>query len=405
VIDNASTKRILFVDDEPNVLLGLQRLLRAYRQEWEMVFVNSGDEALELLTREKFNVIVSDLRMPRMGGIQLLEVVQKKYPEMIRFILSGNTNTDLILQSVNAAHQFLAKPCDADFLQQAIARAFSLRELFKSSVISSIVKDGAALPTLPDLYYKLSAVLAAPDSSAEMIADIISRDVSMSAKILQLVNSAFFGLSRRVDSISHAVSLLGAETINSLLLTTSVFSKFDDDQVERFGIRQIYAHSLRVGEFTARLVSTAWNDRKKADEARLAGMVHDLGKLVFINNNHREWAKIYLEQKSRKEPLYVLEKEALGISHAEVGAYLLTLWGLSNHVVEAVAFHHEPSKAPVKEFGTLAALHLANTMDVSDGEPRALDLDYFQAIGLGDKIEEYSSLCRLPTAKDTEKLG
>lgn len=398
-------KRILFVDDEPNILLGLQRLLRAHRDEWDMTFVPSAEEALALLAKEQFHIIVSDLRMPKMNGVQLLEEVKKSYPEMIRLILSGHANTDLIIQSVGAAHQFLAKPCDAEILQHAIVRAFSLREVFRSDELTRIVKDGSSLPTLPDLYHKLTAALKSPLRSADTIAGIIMRDITMSAKILQLVNSAFFGLSRKVDSISHAVTLLGAETINNIVITTSVFGKFGEELVEKFDIREIYAHSLRVGTASSNLIAATLNDKKKSDEAMLAGMMHDLGKLVFINSAQKEWDNLYLGRKAYQEPFHVLEKKAFGISHAEVGAYLLGLWGLSNNVVEAVAFHHEPNYSPVKEFGTLAAIHLANTLDVNHQKlgygMLALDRGYLDAIGIGEKIEEYGHLCQMSSMDAT----
>jgi HD-like signal output (HDOD) protein len=395
-------QKILFVDDEPNILLGLKRLLHSHRHEWDMDFVNSGDEALEKLKTESYQIIVSDLRMPGTTGVMLLDKVKDQYPDIIRFILSGHGDADMIIQSVGVAHQFMAKPCDADIFQEAITRALKLRELFKSDMLLHIVKDGTSLPTLPELFQELTEALRSPNSTADKIAAIIVQDMSISAKVLQLVNSAFFGLSRQIDSISQAVGLLGAETINNIVLVTQVFDKFDESQVTEFGIREIYSHSLAVGSSASKLMKAVTHDRKKADEAMLAGMVHDLGKLVLINSNNEKWKQLYRSHGHSGKPFYEQEREMLGVSHAEVGAYLIGLWGLSNKVLEAVAYHTRPSEAPCTDhFDSLTALYLANIFELQrnaserDHEHIELDMEYLESIGVADRIEEFREICSI----------
>lgn len=399
-------QKILFVDDEPNILLGLKRLLHSHRREWDMQFVNSGEEALELLAKEPFQVIVSDLRMPGTTGVMLLDKVKELYPDIIRFILSGHGDTDMILQSVGVAHQFMAKPCNADVFQGAITRALKLRELFRSPLLLDIVKDGSSLPTLPELFQQLTEALQAPNSTADKIAEIIAKDVSISAKILQLVNSAFFGLSRRIDSIAQAVALLGAETINNIVLVSQVFDKFDESAVNEFGIREIYANSLAVGTGASRLAKKILQNRKLADEAMLAGMVHELGKLILINSDNEDWKALFLDHGNNSQLFYEMEKATLGISHAEVGAYLIGLWGLSNKVVEAVAFHPHPSDAPSsEEFDSLAALYLAKHFtqerkaENEGEEPPELDKAYVERVGMTDRLDELRDVCLIDEAE------
>jgi putative nucleotidyltransferase with HDIG domain len=390
--------RILFVDDEPSILMGLKRLLRGHRHDWDMQFAESGAQALAMLETDPYDVIISDLRMPGMTGVQLLEQVKERYPNVSRMILSGHGDTDMIIKSVSVAHQFMAKPCDADFLQTAITRAVHLRDLLNSDKLANIVKDGSSLPTLPELYQELTAVLNEPNSNTDKIATVLEKDVSSSAKILQLVNSAFFGLSRQIDSISQAVALLGAETINSIVLTTQVFGQFSEQEVNTFSIRDIYTHSLAVGAKAAKLMKTMTHDRKLADEAMLAGLVHDLGKLILINSDNEDWKNLYAQRNEFDTPFYLLEKELIGVSHAEVGAYLLGIWGLSNKIVEAVAYHTDPSHAPqTNEFTSLTALYLANVFDIQQRkgvsyENIELDNDYLAACGVTDRIEEFHTL-------------
>src|SRR5262249_34954838 len=111
-----ATKRILFVDDEPQVLEGLQRILYPLPREWKMEFVASGNEALKRLGETEFDVLVTDVRMPEMSGIELLAEVVERYPQVIRMVLSGTVDQDLTLRSAALAHQYLVKPCDAQAL-------------------------------------------------------------------------------------------------------------------------------------------------------------------------------------------------------------------------------------------------------------------------------------------------
>ncbi|MDF7800590.1 response regulator [Pontiellaceae bacterium B1224] len=352
--------RLLFVDDMRTILMSLERLLRKHQNEWDMAFANSGSQALEMLEKESFDIIISDVVMPEMNGVELLEIIKQRYPTMIRFILSGHADHQTLIRSVGTTHQFMAKPCDRNILTEAISRALALRNLFHNNDLLDLVKDSNSIPTLPELYQELTSELASNHGSAEKIGEIISKDITVSAKVLQLVNSAFFGLSRNIESIGQAVSLLGAETINSIVLTTTIFNKFEDALVSSFDIQKIYGHSITVGATAYQLVKQAGLGKHDAEEALLAGMMHDLGVLALIDSGSEIWKKLYIDCQNSKAPLHVLEREQLGITHAEVGAYLLGVWGLPNRVIEAVAFHHTPGLAPTQEFCPLAAVYLAN---------------------------------------------
>lgn len=392
-------KSLLFVDDEQNVLQALRRMLRSERNEWDMEFVGSGDEALAIMKERPFDIIVSDIRMPGMDGVQLLNKVKGLYPSTVRFILSGHADKGMIIRSVGPTHQFLSKPCDSETLKSAVSRAVKLRELFQGEKIIGLVKD-TSLPTLPELYQRLYEVLNSPDSSMGDVAEIVSSDVAMTARILQLVNSAFFGIVRHIENITQAVTLLGLETISSIVLTEGVFDKFEEKDVREFKIRELYHHSVVVGAYSARIIKKKLDDHKIAEEAMLAGMTHDMGKLAMVNSKNEAWREVYRRHKSEHIPLYQVEQETLGITHAELGAYLLGLWGLSDNIVEATAFHHEPSRCINQSFGILTAVHLADVFqhrstpaDKGSGmsEP---DSEYVTRLGLDDQVQELEELCK-----------
>jgi len=226
-MNEPTKRRILFVDDEPMVLKGLQRSLRKMRDEWEMTFASNSKEALDILGSEPYDVIVSDLRMPEMDGAQLLAEVKSKHPEVVRIILSGQVEQETTFKSVQLAHQSLSKPCDADILKHTLNKLFALRNLLEDESIKRIVSQTETLPSLPAVYTEVVGELQSPEPSVQKIGDIISKDMGMAAKILQVVNSAFFGLVRKISNPKEAVMLLGTETIKALVLSVKIFSEFN----------------------------------------------------------------------------------------------------------------------------------------------------------------------------------
>ncbi|MBZ5580545.1 MAG: response regulator, partial [Acidobacteriia bacterium] len=201
-------KRVLFVDDEPKVLSGLQRMLYALQNEWHMEFVASGAEALQRLSESEFDVLVTDIRMPVMSGIELLMEVVERYPQIIRLVLSGTVDTDLTLRSAALAHQYLVKPCDAAILRAKVDHALNLRVVLADPGLKQLISRLPSLPSVPAIYARLLEALRSPDVSTKDIGAIIEQDMGMTAKILQLVNSAFLGITRRITTPGEAVAYL-----------------------------------------------------------------------------------------------------------------------------------------------------------------------------------------------------
>jgi HD-like signal output (HDOD) protein len=335
-------KRILFVDDEAMVLAGLQRSLRSMRDEWEMAFVNSGTEALQRMERESFDIIVTDMRMPVMTGAQLLEEVKRRYPQCFRIILSGQADQDTIIRAVDPTHQYLSKPCDTNELKKRLMRAFAVRGLLQNPELQAIVSRLEALPSLPALYVEVTRELENREPSISRIAHLISEDMAMTAKMLQLVNSAFFGLRCRVSNPVQAVQLLGLDTLRALVLSTHVFDKFRTDILGEPETSYLWKHSFAVARFAKCIATFEKADRQTIDDCFTAGLLHDSGKLILSSAMGRQY-RCVLERVRSGKPLVDAERDLLGYSHAEVAAYLLGLWGLPEGVIEGVAQHHNPS--------------------------------------------------------------
>jgi HD-like signal output (HDOD) protein len=390
---------VLFVDDEPLVLQGLQRMLRAERHNWTMRFVRSGAEALQVLEREAFDAVVSDLRMPGMDGAELLTTVMDRHPHMVRIVLSGEMDRDLTFKTVHCAHQYLTKPCDADTLKATLTRAFGLRRLVNDRRLKSLLPRLESLPSLPALYTEILAEIQAPNSSFRKVGELIAQDVSMTAKILQLVNSAFFGLARRVASPQEAVSLLGYDTVKALVLSAKVFSQFELKRIPALWLDDLWRHSLETSLFTRSIGVAEKLPRKAQDEAFTAGILHDLGKLILAQNFPEDYAEVLTRSCRQPRPLCEIETERFGASHAELGAYLMGLWGIGDEVVGAIAHHHQLPSAGVSG-RVIAVVYAANALEhgLSVEPPEepvaAIAPEILQQLNIAERMPAWEEACR-----------
>ncbi|MDJ0988240.1 MAG: response regulator [Desulfobacterales bacterium] len=393
-------RRILFVDDEPMVLKGLQRSLRKMRAEWDMRFTSSSKEALDILSLEPFDVIVSDLRMPEMDGGELLAEVKRHHPEVVRIILSGQVEQETTFKSVQLAHQSLSKPCDADILKHTLNKLFGLRNLLEDKTIKRIVSQTETLPSLPAIYTEVINELQSSDPSVQKIGDIIAADLAMTAKILQVVNSAFFGLVRKISNPKEAVMLLGTETIKALVLSVKIFSEFNQKKYAWFNFDELFNHSMSVSMFAQSVSKEERLDQYLINNSLMAGMFHDLGKLILVTNFQKPYQQILAEAQQKKRHLWELEIDMFGTSHAEIGAYLMGLWGLDYPVIEAIAFHHCPDRSLADSTGLLTAVHFGDAYDRlkkdenSSGELKQLDRGYLDNLGVGHRIDDWRLVCK-----------
>ena len=389
-------RRVLFVD-EPTSLEGLRRLLRTQRDQWEMAFASSSSTALALLEASPFDVVVADLRMPGVDGADLLERVRERYPQVVRIILADHSELSTVLRVVPVAHQFLVKPCNADMLRVAIERACHLQAVLHDDSIRRMVGELGDIPSLPRTYHALTAALAEPDASIQKIAAIVESDVGISAKTLQLVNSAFFGVQRSITNIQSAVCYLGVSTLKSLVLSLEVFRAFTPKvHLKGFSLEDLQRHSRLTAYIAARLPVP----RYLVNVVMVAGMLHDVGKLIVAWKLPDRFKKLLVEVEREQIPLYQVEERQFGFSHAEIGAYLLGLWGLPYAVVEAIALHHAPHRVPNQTFDTASAIYIANLLaqelDSSSPMPWENGLEthpeYLVSLGIQNDIPDWRAM-------------
>jgi HD-like signal output (HDOD) protein len=392
-------KTLLFVDDEPNILQGLQRQLRPMRHEWEMHFLAGGQQALDFMGAHPVDIIVSDMMMPQIDGSQLLGEVLKRHPQTVRIILSGQTGSEAILRLVGPAHQYLSKPCDPDELREAISRSLNLRDLLGNERLKRLTTRIKNLPSSPSVQSRLAMELQKPSPSLESIGEIISRDIALTAKILQLVNSAFFGAAQTINNPAEAVLFLGLNTIQALVLSQEMFSRYEPAGCQNFSFEALTNHSWLTGVLARRLANLEEQDLKVLDQCFLAGLLHDVGQLILASGLPADYSEVILRAEQQHLPVWQLEQEVFGATHCEVGAYLLALWGLANPVTEAVAFHHQPARCAGPGFTPGLAVHVADVLahefsPIKIGVPPLLDADYLTRQGLAGRMETWRESCR-----------
>jgi HD-like signal output (HDOD) protein len=329
-------KRVLFVDDEPRILDGLRRMLRGQRHEWEMTFASGGDAALAEVERAPFDVVVTDMRMPGLDGVGLLTGVQRLHPQTLRIVLSGHTDPAVAARAARVAHQFLFKPSSPDVVRAVVEGGCALAAEIPEA-LRAMVGRIDAFPVAEEAYRRLVRILEQPDASHEALVGVVAGDPGMSAKVLQVINSSFFGISPEVADIASAVRLLGPRTMRELVCGAEVFRPIGEDSDLPFGAAALREQALRAAD-EAPAMAEAGPERG----ARHAiGMLHDIGELILWDAMPEQYTAIRLEALQSGVAVQVVEEAVLGTTHARLGAYLLGIWNLPHAIVDAVARHHD----------------------------------------------------------------
>jgi HD-like signal output (HDOD) protein/ActR/RegA family two-component response regulator len=403
-------RRILFVDDDELILRSMERVLRrpAAESGWELRFATSGAAALEEMNRAPVEVILCDANMANMSGATLLRRVQERDPSVVRILLTGHTGLDVLRSALPYAHQFLPKPCDGQLLRSTLESACGVRSLLERAEMRQLVGESNELPSAPRTFIELSNALATPHASARTVSDIIERDIAISGRVLQLVSSAFYGLPRAVTSIGGAVAYLGVEVIKAIVLSVEVSRMFPLTQaIPDFSVDALQRHGVKVAQFAKKILGY----EAGGDVLLMAGLLQDTGQLVLASRAASRFGVALSAASARQQPLHEIELDLFGASHAEVGAYLLGLWGLPQRVVAAVANHLEPQRTSQRCFDAAAALYVANHLVVDPDVPAldevapqsvALDLTFLRVVGVAHQLDEWRRLAASLRAESSQ---
>ena len=374
--------RLLFIDDEPNVLAALRRMLYPERDMWSAKFAGGGAEALDLLAREAFDVVVSDMRMPGMDGAEVLSQVRDLDPGVVRIVLSGQTDQRSALRAANVAHQFLTKPTDPASLKAAVNRGQELADRLAAPRLRAVLGRLDRLPSASATLHRLNAALEDPAANVANVAGIVEKDLGLCAKLLQVVNSGFFGLPGEVCSVHEAVSHLGLQNVRALATSAESFQSWGaGEEIEEIA-SELQSHSMAAVQLARYVLPCA----RRPGDLFLGALLHDIGVLATALLARQE-----PPSPSTVDAVQLPESErgALGAIHADIGAYLVCLWGLPYGAVEVVSRHHDPELPVAGSFTEAQAVFVAEALvsevrELPGHQPRHVTLDQ---LGLGSPAQ------------------
>lgn len=332
----ASRPHIVFVDDEPMALAALGNRLRKFRGKWEISFCTGGGEALKRMAVLGPTVVVADLGMPTMDGNELLRRVQREHPHAVRIALSGQIATDAATRALSVAHQYLSKPCDVDQIVEVVERRERLESLFGNPEVVSLVAASPTLPPAPRTYAKLTSLLALARWSLDDIVTVVEADAVLTAKLIQVAASPFFGFRRSIASVREAARVLGVTMVQRLALGLEATHDFPPIAFDVLDVDEHARHASKIAARTAELAP-----KEQSMDAYVAGLVHDLGRLVLAITRPEILREIRQAAPGDEATQLDLERLRLGFGHPELGAALLALWGLPANLVTAVMTHHD----------------------------------------------------------------
>ena len=391
-VEGSSQRVILFIALSPEDTGSIREGLRDMSDKWRLEFVSNVRQGLTALEKTPFDAAVVDLQAPGIDAPGLFKTMMDASPTTLRLGLITPPERQAIQQVKAAVHQLLTKPCDPNVLKAVMARTFASQEFLTDENLKRLASGIRSLPVLPDIYAELMQELKSEDPSLERAGEIVAKDMGLSAKILTLVNSAFFGLGRPITHPSEAAMFLGTETLRALVLSLQVFSQFSQVRLKEFSVENLWKHSWTTGVLAKRLCEFEEADRTTTDEAFIAGLLHDMGKLVLAANLPSQLEENIRQGRQKKLTLWEQEYQVFNASHAELGGYLLSTWGLSTGVVEAVAFHHRPTLAKRQNFSALTAVHVANTIAKKGPSecglnPQPVSMEYLSTLDLAGRVD------------------
>jgi HD-like signal output (HDOD) protein len=381
---------IYIVDDQLPVLETAVIILRGMDAQWEVAGFSDPLEALAAVKVRAPDLILSDQLMPGMQGSQLLEEVRKVAPAVIRVIMSGYVSLSK-LTLITSAHQYMAKPFDIGKLRDLVQRSFAAQERIVNKGLQTVATSLRSIPSLPQVHQSLLAELENTSTASSTIARMVAEDAGLSIKVLQLANSPLFGQGYLITNPTDAVMCLGTEMIAAIVLSQSLFRHYETLSSADLDLPRVWSHSWETAYLGQLICRQKGLQRRKAEEAFLAGLLHEAGRLILVDNFAGQFATACREARQAKSPLAPRLLENFLTTPAQLTAYLMELWGMPTEVVTALSCLDDPQKEPGGVFSLTSALYVADHLASRKTPPddfglEPWNLEYLRSIGCQNDI-------------------
>lgn len=332
-------KTILFVDDESQILRSITRLFMD--TEYEIITAESGEEALNILENEKVDVIVSKMKMPNMSGYELLSEVKKRFPHIIRIVLSGFSDERIMFDALqkNIAKIYILKPWENNVLIDTIDNVLEIENVLNNNKnVLKLINNAEELHTIKTSYQKIINVIENNEDIYKIV-EVIEYDNSIVTKLLHIVNSSYYGV--KTGSIKRAVAYLGIDNIKNIVTTSAFIDCLSFNSKYNKKLEELWEHAF----ISNRIISIIYNEflNKKIPETEMnAGLLSNVGIIFMIHFFHDKYMEIFEEVEIQHTSIIELENKAFGTNHQEIGGYLLQWWDIPFSIVEAALYHHNP---------------------------------------------------------------
>ena len=357
--------KILLVDSDTSACLELAHVLAKARPSWTVTTASSGQQALDVLFGESIDVpvdvIVSESQLVDMSGFQLLDQARKAPGALIRFTLTADAAAEAMLGNLRVNQRFLLKPLEVEQLATNIERSLILNECMNQPPLKRFMRSVTSIPAIPAIYDEMMQELASPHSSLLKIGDIVETDTGLTLSVLKVVNSAFYGINRRVESVAQAVTLLGVHMIKNITLTTKVFSRFSGSKLSEKRLAELNEEAIRIGALSNQFARYAKMPRIALDHCQIAGMMANVGGLITATRTDAATD--------------ILPAAEL------IGASILRGWHMPDAVVEAIALQYDSAKENSEVVTPLSVLHSIrylqeNFTNTADKQQREMCMQY-----------------------------
>ena len=381
-------------------LADLHNIPRELQDNVLIEHVSRPDLAMQMLREHEFKVVVIHLSNDDFAfRYKWLRQLVVDFPGVIRVMLNDRLQAHQVAKASELCHRSMLFSSGIRELMYEVSQCFRTSNAANKPVVRDYVGGIKRLPSMPAIYIELNDALASDATGAAEIAAIVEQDPAMSAKILQLVNSAFFALSSHVFKIKDAVVILGVRQIRDLFLVSRLFDHYPQDKNwTSFSFENLFDRCMVVGRFARAICREQRVAADIADKAFLAALLQDLGMLVIATRDAEKYSEVMREAAGMNQPLYAIEKLRLGVNHMEVGACILGLWNLPPEVTEAVLYHSHPNSTAGEKFTPLTAVHIADSIlpdvvNVNDCRISSrISESYLKKLGLQDKLSHWQEM-------------
>ena len=382
--------RLLLVDDDPQVLNALRRRISRLREGWVVVACQSVEQAVESMRSDPPDAFVTDLKMTGQMGTALLAHARAMRSTCFRVVLSGCAEQDLVMGSLDLCHRFFPKPCDAEALVEAVeAGVEDLRHAMPPD-LRVWVAVSKSLPAVSRLYQRILSLINDPASNVEMMSAVIEQEPAIAARLLRAANCAYFGTWRGVSSVQEAMGIIGMDAVTSMVLGCELLGAASSHGWQE----KVWQHSVQTAALARQIASQIGAD---VDASFTAALLHDVGKIILADVlGYQAWQGQLAEGKAKGQIPWVAEESSFGTAHSAVGGLLFDIWGLPEKIVQAVRWHHQPSRCPATASRCAAVVHLSNALahawTSAPEEPFVCDALWLESCGIPSSPESYASL-------------